>query len=128
MTLPSQGEAPLSEAYQSIVKGILDEFVEGLPKVNSHLRVGLRYLHGNSFQDYLEKYMRPLIIKGVPSIMIDLREFYTEPTKISMIGDYLARAIQSMESERTLRDGDDDEQDPTVMLWLYYFMSQHNLF
>ena len=60
--------------------------------------------------------------------MIDLREFYTEPTKISMIGDYLARAIQSMESERTLRDGDDDEQDPTVMLWLYYFMSQHNLF
>ena len=28
----------------------------------------------------------------------------------------------------TLRAGDDDEQDPTVMLWLLYFQSQHNLF
>jgi len=60
--------------------------------------------------------------------MIDLREFYTEPTKISMIGDYLAKAIQSMESEMTLREGEEEEQDPTVLLWLYYFMSQHNLF
>ena len=33
-----------------------------------------------------------------------------------------------MESEMTLRAGDDEEQDPTVMLWLLYFQAQHNLF
>ena len=28
----------------------------------------------------------------------------------------------------TLRPGDEDEQDPTVQLWLYYFLAQHNMF
>lgn len=33
-----------------------------------------------------------------------------------------------MESECALKAGDEEEQDPTVMLWLYYFMGQHYLF
>ena len=28
----------------------------------------------------------------------------------------------------TLSAGDEEEQDPTVQLWLYYFLAQHNLF
>jgi len=28
-----------------------------------------------------------------------------------------------MEEERTLRLGDEEEQDPTVLLWLYYFQA-----
>ena len=119
---------PLTQAYQGIVKGILDEYIQGFPRVNSHLRVGLRYLYGQSFHDYLEKYMRPMIIKGVPSLMMDLREFYVVPEKVEMIGAYLDQCLNSMESEMTLTAGDDDEQDPTVMLWLLYFQAQHNLF
>ena len=92
------------------------------------MRVGLRYLYGQSFHDYLEKYMRPMIIKGVPSLMMDLREFYVVPEKVEMIGAYLDQCLSSMESEMTLTAGDDDEQDPTVMLWLLYFHAQHNLF
>lgn len=33
-----------------------------------------------------------------------------------------------MEAEMTLVPGDEEEQDPTVMLWLYYFLAQHYLF
>ena len=65
-----------------MVKGILDEYVAGFPRVNSHLRIGLRYLDEGRFGFYLEKYMRPLLIKGVPSLMMDLREFYSVPTKV----------------------------------------------
>ncbi len=90
--------------------------------------MGLSYLHGELFREYLEQYIRPLLIKGVPSVMMDLREFYNDKAKVAIIGNYLSEAVQSMEQEMTLRQGDDDEQDPTVMLWLYYFMSQHNLF
>lgn len=76
----------------------------------------------------MEAYIRPLLIKGVPSIMMDLREFYNDQAKVTIIGNYLSASVESMEREMTLREGDDDEQDPTVLLWLYYFMSQHNLF
>ena len=80
--LPQDLSVKLSEAYQSIVKGVLDEYVEGFPRVNSHLRVGLRYLYGANFQEYLERYMRPLLIKGVPSLMMDMRELYMIPEKV----------------------------------------------
>ena len=34
-----------------------------------------------------------------------------------------------MEKEMTLSPAkDEEEQDPTVQLWLYYFLAQHNLF
>ena len=72
--------------------------------------------------------MRPLILKGVPSLMTDLREFYAIPEKVVLIEAYLNDCLSSMESEMTLRAGDDEEQDPTVTLWLLYFLAQHNLF
>lgn len=60
--------------------------------------------------------------------MESLKEFYRIPEKVEQIKSYLQKAISSMETEMTLNPGDDEEQDPTVMLWLYYFMAQHYLF
>jgi len=71
--------------------------VQGFPRVNAHLRVGLRHLHGALFREYLEQYMRPLMIKGVPSLMMDLREFYSVPSKVEIIGQFLRDCIASME-------------------------------
>jgi len=34
----------------------------------------------------------------------------------------------NMEKEFTLEPEDEEEQDPTVQFWLYYFLSQHNLY
>lgn len=36
--------------------------------------------------------------------------------------------LESMEKDMTLGAEETEEQDPTVLLWLYYFMSQHFLF
>lgn len=60
--------------------------------------------------------------------MMDLKEFYTIPDKMNQIESYLEKAIKSMEEDMTLVPGDDEEQDPTVLLWLYYFKAQHMLF
>ena len=119
--LPTDISFELAPNHQTVVKGVLDEYIQGFPRVNSHLRVGLRYLHGAVFADYLERYMRPLIIKGVPSLMMDLRELYVIPEKVEQIGAFLDASLVSMEAEMTLKAGDDEEQDPTVMLWLLYF-------
>ena len=128
VTLPKDGQPPLSEAYQNILKGILDEYVAAFPRTNAAMRIGLRYLQGQNFSDYLEQYMRPLIIKGVPSTLMDMREFYNNTDKVARIESFLTTSLESMEQESTLRPGDDQEQDPTVLLWLYYYNAQHNLF
>ena len=92
--LPKDIKEKLSEQDQAKVKRILDVYVEDFPKTNSHLRIGLRYLNGDNFNSYLDRYMRPLIIKGVPSLIMDLREFYDIPEKIELMGQYLQSALQ----------------------------------
>ena len=57
-----------------------------------------------------------------------MREFYDCPEKVAIIEAFLTNALQSMDDEMTIRPGDDEEQDPTVHLWLMYFNAQHNLF
>ena len=59
--------------------------------------MGLRYFHGASFTEYLEQYLRPLLIKGVPSMMQDLREFYDDSEKVEIIGRFLTDSCNSME-------------------------------
>jgi hypothetical protein len=51
-------------------------YEQKLPRVNSHIRFGLRYLHDADFTEFLCKYIRPLLIKGVPSVIQEIKEFY----------------------------------------------------
>ena len=55
--------------------------------------------------------------------MQDLKEFYGEADKVDRIGTLLDSYQESMEKEMTLSEDDEEEQDPTVMLWLYYFQA-----
>jgi len=97
-----------------------------LPKSNSHLRLAIELLQaGPTFKEKLEKYVRPLIIKGVPSLINDLKKLYQDPKKSEILGQILTSMCESMEKEMCLDSKDEEEQDPTVQLWLYYFNSQH---
>ena len=61
-------------------------------------------------------------------MMQDLKEFYFDKDKVERIGTLLDGYLKSMEEDMTLNPDDEEEQDPTVQLWLYYFTAQHNLF
>ena len=50
-----------------------------------------------------------------------MKEFYSDEDKVERIGILLDGYLKSMEEERTLNPDDEEEQDPTVLLWLYYF-------
>ena len=106
----------------------MNYYRERLPRVNAHLRVGMKYLHGDKFAEYLRLYVKPLLIKGVPSIMTDLQEFYVDVTKRQQIQDLLDGWLKNMKSEMVLDLDEEVEQDPTVMAWLLYFLSQHYTF
>ena len=53
----------------------LKMYEEVLPKSNTHLRLMIDVLHaGPLFKEKFEKFVRPLIIKGVPSLINDLKK------------------------------------------------------
>lgn len=67
------------------MKSALLFYEQKLPRVNSHIRFGLRYLDGTDFTEFLNKYIRPLLVKGVPSVIQEIKEFYRQPAKVALI-------------------------------------------
>ena len=61
---------------------VLQYYKKGFPKVNAHVRIGLTFLTGKHFEDYLDEFVKPLLIKGVPSVIQDLKELYNNQTKV----------------------------------------------
>ena len=54
----------------------------------------------------------------------DLKELYSNPDKVERIHTVINDYLTSMEKEMTLSPANDEEEhDPTVLLWLYYFMA-----
>jgi len=106
---------------------VLSSYEELLPKSNSHTRLAIDMLSaGPLFKEKLEKFVRPLIIKGIPSLINDLKKtVYLDKGKSDILGEVLAKMCSSMEKDMCLDPKDEEEQDPTVMLWLYYYYSQH---
>jgi hypothetical protein len=49
-----------------------------------------------------------MIIKGVPPLIVDLKEFYKIPEKVAIIEEMLLRNIDSMNASYTLI-GDEEE-------------------
>ena len=59
----------LSSDDETKVFEVLQYYRKGFPKVDAHLRIGLTFLTGKNFDTYLETFVKPLLIKGVPSVI-----------------------------------------------------------
>ena len=82
---------------------------------------------GPVFKERLTAYIRPQVIKGVSSLVNELRSLYNDSGKAKILGEILGSMCDSMEKEMVLNPEDEEEQDPTVQMWLYCFLSQHHL-
>lgn len=80
---PAEHEAKIIE--------VLEKYEETLPKSDTHLRLQLNLIrHDNAaFKAKLKKYMKPMIVKGVPSVINDLSDFYNDAGKAKAIGELL---------------------------------------
>jgi hypothetical protein len=59
----------LSSEEEEKVFEVLQYYKNGFPKVNAHLRIGLTFLTGSRFDEFLDQFVKPLLIKGVPSVI-----------------------------------------------------------
>jgi len=87
----------------------------------------MKFLEGEDFAAILRRYVKGLLVKGAPSVMQDLREFYDDAAKVAIIESLLLGWLANMDKQMTLEHDDEEEQDPTVHLWLIYFISNHYL-
>jgi hypothetical protein len=69
---------------------------------------------GDVFKAKLIAYMRPLLIKGVLSLINGMKWVYKDAAKSTILGDVLNSMCQNMEKEMALSPEDEEEQDPTV--------------
>lgn len=53
---------------------------------------------------------------------------YAQPDKVSVIQAFLLKCNDNMEKSMVLDETDKEEQDPTVQVWLYYYIGNHFLF
>ena len=96
---------------------ILEAYLEKSPRDTKPLRLIIDLLPAKhpKFRASLVKYLRPQVIKGVPSLINDIKVFYrTDSDKAAIIGELLQQMSDSMEKRMHLDAADEDEQDPTV--------------
>jgi hypothetical protein len=68
----------------------------------------LKLLHGERFKNKLWQYAKPHIIKGVPPMIIDLKELYDDADKVKAIEELLLTNLQSMTDNNRLIDDPED--------------------
>lgn len=55
-------------------------------------------------------------------MLVDLKELYVNEDKVKIIQEMLTNMVESMRKNNTLSTNEnEEEQDPTVFLWLLYF-------
>jgi len=103
-------------------------YEEKLPKSTAHQRILLSLLSGDRFKTKVWQFSKPLFVKGAPALIVDMKaDIYNNTEKTAILEELLLSNIASMEATMTLV-GEEEEQDPTVHLWLLFFTAQHFYF
>ena len=110
IALTKDADQELSADEQAKIKETLLYYEDKYRRVGAHMRISIRHLQGEDFSETLRRYTKPMMIKGVPSMLQDLRELYTNSDKIERIYNVLNDCLTSMEKEMTLSPSEDEEE------------------
>jgi hypothetical protein len=76
-------ESKLTEEEQKRGEDVIAKYEEALPRATAHQRLLLKMLTGERFRKRFTAYARPLIVKGAPALLVDLKkDVYSDSGKI----------------------------------------------
>lgn len=106
---------------------VLTEIVTKSPKTSAPKRLILNFAEGDSFLEEADKYLKTGLRKGIPSLFVDVRSLYKDPSKAKMILQLITSYKDNLEKFSAFSPGADDKErePPCTILWTYYFMAQH---
>ncbi|KAG5519500.1 hypothetical protein PMAC_002128 [Pneumocystis sp. 'macacae'] len=94
------------------------------PKSYMAKRMPLNFLSNDEFKNAVNKYLKKLFKKGVPSAFISIKDLYLDKKKRDIIQNLVEQYLNDLYSEKYSSCGN-ESKDPTVLLWVLYFLAQH---
>ncbi|KAG6901442.1 hypothetical protein C0995_011955 [Termitomyces sp. Mi166 len=127
--LSNQGlslEIPSPEALD-----VLRQFSSQLPKATAPRRLSLTIATGAEFHDLAKSYLFSGLTKGIPSLFVDVKSLYPNPSKRDVIEDLVEAARveftpSSSAAASSSTSAAAEDTDPTIYLWTLYFLAQHH--
>jgi N-alpha-acetyltransferase 15/16, NatA auxiliary subunit len=144
------------EARFEATLALCDELAALYPRACAPARIAIDMIPSGDHPQFLprlDKYVRPALRRGVPSLFSDLKSLYTDHSKAAAIATLFSSYIAGLQSSsaklpRTLAifkspmsEGANGEQSedrssvndvgieepdsPTTLLWVYHFLAQH---
>lgn len=111
----------------------LDEVRVRQPKSLAVRKVALQVAQGDAFRKRANIYLSDALVKGLPSLYVDVRSLYSDTAKrntiLSLVEGYrdtLERTGSLQDPAEAVSDADDATTDsPTTYVWTLYFLAQH---
>ncbi|KAG5438467.1 hypothetical protein PCANB_002570 [Pneumocystis canis] len=101
---------------------------ERYPKSYVARRLPLDFLSSDEFRIAINKYLKKLFKKGVPSAFISIKSLYLDEEKRNIIQDSVEQYLNHLYSKKDISCetiNNSEKTDPTVLLWVLYFLAQH---
>jgi len=126
------------------------DFAEKYPKAFAVRRIPLDFLSGAAFEQQADSFLRDGLRKGIPSLFSTLRPLYKKAlgrreltetyftkgltvsdssqsgcqARVATVGKLVEGYLKSLRETSKL-PGCNEEEAPTVFLWVLYFLAQH---
>jgi tetratricopeptide (TPR) repeat protein len=85
----------------------------------------LFFLSGDQFRVAVDKYVRRALTKGVPPLFKELKVLYKDTEKLQIIEDLMLSYVKNLTELSQYSEGDLEKEEPTTLLWVYYYLAQH---
>jgi hypothetical protein len=87
-----------TDEEEARIQEILGEYEKNLPKASAHQRIQLALLSGDRFKTKLAAFSKPLISKGAPAFLQDLKsDVYNNADKTKIVEEFLLTNLKSLE-------------------------------
>lgn len=114
----------ISQDDSKALKSLYDEWVEKYPRGDAARRIPLEFLEGEEFKTAVDAYLQRLLKKGVPSLFVNLKALYSNPTKRdtvqALVEGYVAGKSASQSTDTAVAKSENEYLSSS-----YYFLAQH---
>ncbi|XP_039124680.1 N-terminal acetyltransferase A complex auxiliary subunit NAA15 [Dioscorea cayenensis subsp. rotundata] len=105
---------------ESLYKSLREEYTWS----SAVKRIPLDFLEGEKFQEAADSYVRPLLLKGVPSLFSDLSPLYDQPEKANILEKLFLQLENSVRSTGSF-PGRSEKEPPSTLMWTLFLLAQH---
>jgi len=128
-----------TDEEQDALSQFFEKLQEEHPRSDSLKRLELYFLTGQRFQQKLDKYLRPCIRKGIPSLFRCIRPMYFQTGKEKLVEGLIERYLKNLDNSECSWFGPavgdnaqesatcdpSDQENPTSLLFTWMLAAQH---